>query len=310
MAGKRGKNRKKGGAGKIILIIVLILAILLIAGFLYIRSLVGKSRYLRDDQVQVYEKAVETESELDLSAVLTGYDLSAVTPVSEEQRKDTYTLLVIGGERTESSDGSVAGDAEAIILMTINHRVDDVMLIAVHKDTYAMIPDVGGYTLSDAYKVGGGPLLIRTMEENYGIRIDNYASVSLRDVARAINMPEVETLDISNDGLDVVEQMVFQSDLRNPANASKYISGILPYVTHNLTPGELLNLVTQIPKVVRYFAVKKMMPFTGLVTEVNGMKVPQIRETAELMHDYMYASTIGDLDEAARKEASYAGITG
>ena len=52
----------------------------------------------------------------------------------------------------------------------------------------ANIPNVGIRKLNSAYAVGGGPLLVSTIESNYRVDIDNYASVDFSSMASIIDM--------------------------------------------------------------------------------------------------------------------------
>ena len=273
---------------KVLRIVLVLLLFLLTAAGIVLVYLTGKTNFRRDEEVEVLMEAVETESELVLHAEDV-YNLSDVVPVSDERAKDTYTLLVIGGETMENEEER--SEADAIILMTINHRTKSVYFETFHTDLYAQIPDVGGYRLANAYAVGGGPLLARTLEENYGIRINNYAAISLKEVARIIEIPELENLDISRDGLDVVEQLIYGLGARNPAQVMSYISRLLPYVTHNIENDEMVRIVMTVPAVVKYYSEKAKLPYPDLYMELDGYLVPDIGATSKLLQDTIYPET-------------------
>ena len=275
------KNRIKRIAAGFALAILL-LAVLFVLIF---TILTRKTNFRRDDEVEVKMEAVETETELVLHAEDI-YDLSEVVPVEENRTKGTYTLLVIGGETMEEQEER--SDAEAIILMTINHNAKTVFFETLHTGMYAQIPGVGGYRLGNAYAVGGGPLLSRTIEENYGIRIDNYAAISLKEVARIIEMPEFEQLDISRDGLEVVEELLYGLGARSPSQIMGYISTVLPYVTHNIENDQMVRIVMTVPAVIGYYSEKAILPYEGLYTRLDGYLVPDIGETARRLQDTMY----------------------
>ena len=264
------------------LLIVLVGIVLAVAAGLW-----GKSRFLRDEDVDMRPEVLETETELHPEDI---YHLQEVKPLTEEQLKDQYTLLVIGGEAPAEGEEGAREDAQAIILMNINHARDCVCFCSMHTGLYAEIPELGGYRLGSAYAVGGGPLLAETLEKNYGIHIDNYASISFREVARVMEMPEFETMDISRDGVDVLEKLVYEKlGSLGGAEVVSYITSLLPYVTHNIESGQMMKLMMQVPRVVGYYSEKASLPLEGLYRELDGYLVPQIGETAAWLQEWMYA---------------------
>ena len=118
------------------------------------------------------------------------YDISQIHQVTDREAENTYTLLVLGGASPGDEDSEEKrGNAYAVIVMTINHNRGESLFYSFDTDLYVEIPETGGGKLGNAYAVGGGPLMIRTMEANYGLHIDNYASISFADVARILQLP-------------------------------------------------------------------------------------------------------------------------
>ena len=268
-------------------VIVLLLAVIAAAAAAALYYM-NKGNFLRDEDVEMHKEVLETETEIHPEDV---YDLSGVKTVSEEETANNYTLLVIGGQSPRDAEkGELREDANAVIIMSVNHREGKVYFCSINTQTYADIPDVGGYSLGSAYAVGGGPLLMETVEHNYGIQIDNYASVSLKDVAEIIQMPEFSTIDISSSGLDVVEELVYQMGNLSAGEVAGYISKLLPYVTHNIEQGTMLKLIMQVPKIVGYYSEKEKLPYEDLYREIDGYLVPEIGETSARMQQGMYGS--------------------
>ena len=321
------KNRR---GRKIIIVIVCVLVAVLAALWLVFHFLTGRTNYLRDKDVAVNKEAYETEL---LTEAVTEeeterplhpediYDLHDVKKISPARAANTFTFLIIGAEEepaapaeavsegasestdeveeaTEDADGadvdSQRADAQAVITMTVNHNTGEVWFYSFHTDMYVHIPDFGPGRLCNAYAVGGGPLMIRTMEENFGISIDHYATISLRAVAEVIQMPEFEHLDINRDGLEVVEELVYSMGRLNPAQVAGYISKLLPYVTHNMTAQELLQMVMQIPRIVPYYGYKEKVPDEAASydwQELDGYVVADAKQLSEHMQSTLYPLT-------------------
>ncbi|MBQ6322328.1 MAG: LCP family protein [Lachnospiraceae bacterium] len=175
--------------------------------------------------------------------------------------------------------------AQAIILMTINHSMQEVYFTTFHTDLYTVLPGQGGYRLGTIYRAGGGPLLMKTLEENYGIWIDNYATISLEDVASEMDMEEFADLNVSEDGVEVIEQLVFGMGTMDAGQIAGYITKLLTYVSHDITQTRMIRIIMQVPQIVAYTSEKAKLPYEGLYTEEEGYLVPEILPTAERLRE-------------------------
>ncbi len=71
-----------------------------------------------------------------------------------------------------------AGLSDTMILLSIDNRNNKIKMTSFLRDTYISIPGVCSHKLNYAYAVGGAALSIQTIEANYGIQIDRYATVN------------------------------------------------------------------------------------------------------------------------------------
>ena len=158
--------------------------------------------------------------------------------------------------------------------------------------------------LGHVYAIGGGPLLAKTIEENYGIHMDNYASISMKDVARIINIPEFETLDVSKDGLMVVKELVYSLNAVSPMEVAGYVTKVLPYVTHNVTSDQMMRIIMQIPAIVGYYPVEENIPYEGAFTQLDGYIVPDIGYTSARMQELIYGKEEAQTQAETELQAS------
>ncbi len=73
------------------------------------------------------------------------------------------------------------GRSDTMMLLSIDSRHRELKLTSFQRDTYIHCPDPEGdyrTKLTNAFSYGGIPLAIATVETNYGVRVDNYASVN------------------------------------------------------------------------------------------------------------------------------------
>lgn len=65
------------------------------------------------------------------------------------------------------------------------------------RDLYAEIPGYGVRKLNAAHAIGGGPLLMQTIESTYGVVIDNYARVDFSSLTNIIDIVGGVDIDVS-----------------------------------------------------------------------------------------------------------------
>lgn len=99
--------------------------------------------------------------------------------------KSSYNIVMIGSDRR---DDSWNGNSDVMILATVNAETKQIVLTSFMRDLYAEIPGHGVHKLNYAYAVSGGDLLVETLEDNYDLDIDNYASVDFDTMAEIIDL--------------------------------------------------------------------------------------------------------------------------
>ncbi|MDF2966279.1 MAG: transcriptional regulator [Nocardioidaceae bacterium] len=140
------------------------------------------------------------------------------TPAGErpgDQPGTTY--LIVGSdsraglsaeERADLATGNAEGGRTDTIM--ILHTGDGpTTLVSVPRDSPVEIPGVGGSKINSAFSSGGAPLLVETVEQNTGIRVDGYVQIGLGgfvDVVDALGGVEIcpeEAVQDRKAGLDI-----------------------------------------------------------------------------------------------------------
>jgi LCP family protein required for cell wall assembly len=111
-------------------------------------------------------------------------------------------------ERQELATGNVAGQRTDTILLL--HTGDGpTLLMSVPRDSQVEIPGQGEQKINAAYSLGGPELLVQTIEQNTGIRVDGYIEIGLGgfvDVVNSVGGVEVcpdEAVRDDKAGLDI-----------------------------------------------------------------------------------------------------------
>ena len=101
--------------------------------------------------------------------------------------------LKVGG-----TDVAAGKRSDTMLLIHISKKRDKAAIISIPRDSYALIPEHKSMTsdriipashskINSAYNWGGAPLLIQTLEEMSGIRIDHYVEINFVGFVRMVD---------------------------------------------------------------------------------------------------------------------------
>lgn len=96
--------------------------------------------------------------------------------INKKSDSNVFNFVFTINDAVKDAD---SGNVVMIMLLSFNKAEDKVSYVYINKSTFALIPNVGIGPLFDAYAFGGGALLTRAVEANYGIAIDGYVDLSL-----------------------------------------------------------------------------------------------------------------------------------
>lgn len=109
--------------------------------------------------------------------------------------KQVFNILLIGCDAREKGERS---RADSIILLSINKESEQLIATSIMRDIYVEIPGHGNNRINAAYAYGGEDLLVETVEKNFKIQIDRYASVDFfvfMDIVDQMGGVEIELND-------------------------------------------------------------------------------------------------------------------
>jgi LCP family protein required for cell wall assembly len=89
-------------------------------------------------------------------------------------------------ERKELSTGN-AGGGRTDTIMLLHTGSGPNLLLSIPRDSIVDIPDHGTTKINAAYAFGGAPLLVQTIEQNTGIRVDDYVEIGMGGVAGLVD---------------------------------------------------------------------------------------------------------------------------
>ncbi len=212
---KKVKKKKKWTGP---LIILLIFLLLFGGAWAVFSNYYNLSNYLRDKDVEVtktfdLEDAGLTDEEKEEMIIAA----QEADDIEIQKQSDVYNLLLVGVDRRNKSWN---GNSDTMILMSINYKTKRMHMISFMRDMYANIEGYGVCKLNAACAVGGGPFLIKTIEENYKVHIDNYASVDFPGLAKIIDYAggiELTLSDAEVNSANGMIQMMCEAENEDPS---------------------------------------------------------------------------------------------
>ena len=94
-------------------------------------------------------------------------------------------ILLIG---SDTRGGEGYGNSDTMLLLSINSKTKQVKMVSFLRDLYVKINGMRDNRINASYAYGGPKLLIDTIESNFKIKIDNYASINFQSFEKAIDI--------------------------------------------------------------------------------------------------------------------------
>lgn len=113
----------------------------------------------------------------------------------------TNILLIGNDSRKNGTDGR----SDAMILLSISNRTHRILFTSLLRDMYVDIPGHGKNRLNSAYSYGGPELLMETVEENFGIRVNRYVSVNFEAFAGMVDAVGGVDMNVTSDEVFLID---------------------------------------------------------------------------------------------------------
>lgn len=173
---KPQEKRKKSKVAKIVTLfasfVVLLILALIIAAYSYITS-----KFDRANVVQRQDSADTISDEI----VPTDADASTAIP-EIQQKSGVINIMLIGVDNDYLPGMSDRGNADGLILVSINSDTKQIVMTSIMRDIFIQIPNQYKTKITLVYHDQGTDALLNTIEDNFDIEIDNYVMVNYLNV--------------------------------------------------------------------------------------------------------------------------------
>ncbi len=343
MEEKDKKKKKIGVFGKIVIVLLLILAVIIGTMYFFVKSKLDKLQ-----NVHIPEE-----------------DLGITETV--EQKLTGYRNIAIFGVDSREDDYGVGNRSDCIIIASINNDTGEIKLISVYRDTYVNIDGHGLDKITHAYSYGEAPLAISTLNKNLDLNIKEFVTVNFDSVAEAVDQlggveltitadeikyinsyidetskvtgkksthittPGTYTVDgvqavaysrirYTNGGdykraermRTVIEAMFAKLKTKNLAQLNSFADAILPHVYTNISAGDLLSMV---PSMTKYKVTesigwpyetrgKTMNRWYGIPVTLES-NVTRLHQEAFGETEYTPSETVKSISQSIIKKTGY-----
>lgn len=297
------RRKKKSRGKKVLAVIAMIVMVVMTTGFLGIRYYTGLLDYDTGEDYTILDSIVDydttdepdsSQDEIDLlDKELEKYKVDDL--ISDKNVKNILLIGVDGDSGTNRSD--------TMILVSINEKTKQIVMTSFLRDLYISIPGKENNRLNASYAYGGASLLIDTLQQNFGVAIDSYATVGFSEFENVVNIlggvdmeltdEEIKHLELDLGGSNTMhldgawalryarirkigtdfgrterQRKLLSAIMTEFKSASvgelnTLLTKILPEVKTDLSEGDLLNMITSWGSYSKYEIVSNTIPVEG-----------------------------------------------
>lgn len=184
------KDKKHSGGKIFVIVLCCILVFAIGGGALFANFVLNKLDYSGSDVDDGMLDSIIQSEGITLPADFGFADSDIADNISDTRlwyHDDVINILLLGLDYAEI-EGKKYPRSDAVILVSLNKADGKINMVSLSRATYVAIPGYKNARLNAAYSYGGPSLLVKTVELNYKIRIDNYAAVNFNAFTQIIDI--------------------------------------------------------------------------------------------------------------------------
>lgn len=153
------------------------------------------------------------------------------------------TIALFG---VDSREGENVGRSDALMILSVDSRSHTLKMASIMRDSLVSIDDYGSDKLTHAYAYGGPELAIRTLNQNFGLDIEDYITVNFYAMAEIVDAFGGVELELTGDEMREVNSNLWKlSREAEDVGATAPIQGSDYFTdtqgTHNMIDGEYVG---------------------------------------------------------------------
>ena len=217
---RRRIYNKKGRIVRIVCVVLSVIFLISGSGMIYYYSLLNSLNYEPSD-----DDSTKSTVESTVPDELMG-DKTQLSLTEGELLQNSKVLnVMLFGE--ENMGGSKFGRSDTMIMMSIDNVHKKLKLTSFQRDTFVYIPGYGYYKLNASYSFGGAKLAIKTIETNFGIKIDRYAVVDFDSFKKIIDTLGGIDMELTEDEITYINYQMYKNKQTDEWSLIKDSPGIV-----------------------------------------------------------------------------------
>lgn len=141
-------------------------------------------------------------------------DKDSIEEMSDYKEVDGISNILLLGSDARSLEEQARADA--ILILTIDNVHKKLKLSSIMRDTYVEIPGHGEQKINHAHAIGGTELLTETIEENFKIKIDDYAIINFNGFQQLIDAIGGLELNVSSSEMKEMNKFIPEVNPKDP----------------------------------------------------------------------------------------------
>lgn len=142
--------------------------------------------------------------------------------IVEDELKDynnTNKIKNIALFGVDATDGE-NGRSDSIMIATLDSVHNKLKITSIMRDSYVNIDGYGMDKINHAYAYGGPELSIKTLNENFGLNIQDFVSVNFSSLPKIINILDGVNIEITNEEIEYINKYIDDINKKNGTNSS------------------------------------------------------------------------------------------
>ncbi|KLU10383.1 LytR family regulatory protein [Kocuria sp. SM24M-10] len=213
------------------------------------------------------------------------------------------TVLLLGADRRVEAQEEAGARADAIMLVHVPEEGGEAYVLSIMRDTWVEIPGVGEAKINAALDHGGTALMVQTVEDLFGTRVDQVAEVDFEGFQGLTDAMGGVTVDVPQDFVSREKNIVFEQgpqtmdgetalefvreryafadgDFQRVQNQRAYVQAVMDQLasTQTLTnPGRLHRVVAEFSPYLEVSDGLDAGWITGLAPDLAGLSAGDIQ---------------------------------
>lgn len=132
----------------------------------------------------------------------------------DKKRQDIVSIMLFGLDGRQYGSNS---RSDTMMILTVDFKNNKIKLSSLMRDMYVDIEGYGKTKLNHAYAYGGAPLALKTINQNFGTDIRDYAMANFLTFEKIIDVLGGVTVDIKEDEIPYINENIScdTSDITN-----------------------------------------------------------------------------------------------